>query len=92
MPADSSPIVSTFQSNASTHSENTPTRTVPISPFHLAKDSGVASALAQPDAKSPTAAAHLWDFRCSTILRKVLAWRHLQLDKGEEFEAPDYRP
>ena len=58
----------------------------------FAYDILIASALAQPDARFPTAAAHRWDFRCSTILRTVLAWKHLQLDTGEEFAATDYRP
>jgi hypothetical protein len=58
----------------------------------FAYDILIASALAQPDARFPTAAAHRWDFRCSTILRTVLAWSHIQLHKEEEFAPADYRP
>jgi len=42
----------------------------------------IASALAQPDARPPTAAAHLCDFCYSTLPRIGLAWKYLQLDKG----------
>ena len=42
----------------------------------------MASALAQPDAQSPTAAAQQCDFWRCTILRMELAWKCLQLDKG----------
>jgi hypothetical protein len=42
----------------------------------------IASALAQPNARSPTAAAHLCDFWCSTILRIGLARKYLQADHG----------
>jgi len=42
----------------------------------------IASALAQPDARPPTAAAHLCDFCSSTLPRIGLAWKYLQLDKG----------
>ena len=51
----------------------------------------MASALAQPDAQSPTAAAQQGDFWRCTFLRMGLAWKCLQLDKGD-FVAADYRP
>ena len=42
----------------------------------------IASALAQPDARPPTAVAHLCDFCYSTLPRIGLAWKYIQLDKG----------
>jgi hypothetical protein len=42
----------------------------------------IASALAQPDARPPTAVAHLCDFCYSTLPCIGLAWKYLQLDKG----------